>query len=244
MFAVARDSEGNLGLFIGFKPVRITMKFPNGEDSLGGWTAPEGIDDYEVIELPPEMFPDLKWEDDPLEIDLVGKGKKNYNERYKKLVESESFKEIYSNKSLGRDELEEEPIDLIAELKEYLSNTSEDQKKKDWEEIKSLFPGDETIKKHIDYPDCWEGIDPELKTLWENENFSTETGDHQMYVDERLLMWIARKSMEYQKEQMIKDAQDAVVHIGSDGILYAVPIMVRLDEEVPERKKVKLIIIK
>lgn len=239
MFKVVRCQDNSLLLFIGkVNPYKMLLS-----SKITIWTCDEPDSSYQVIELPPEMFPDLKWEDDPLEIDLVGKGKKNYNERYKKLVESESFKEIYSNKSLGKDELEEEPIDLIAELKDYLSNTSEDQKKKDWEEIKSLFPGDETIKKHIDYPDCWEGIDPELKTLWENENFSTETGDHQMYVDERLLMWIARKSMEYQKEQMIKDAQDAVVHIGSDGILYAVPIMVRLDEEVPERKEVKLIII-
>ena len=45
------------------------------------------------------------------------------------------------------------------------------------------------------------------------------------------------------REEMMKDAQDAVVVIGSDGKLFAVPILVRLDEEVKNTKKVKLVII-
>ncbi len=66
---VARDRiEGEISdLYIGQnKPRRI------GEEPFGMW-----VDFGEFMALPHEIFPDLKWEDEPIEVEIVIRKKEN-----------------------------------------------------------------------------------------------------------------------------------------------------------------------
>lgn len=72
-FYVVRGGEEELHLFIGVKPEKATLVGLDGE-RLKCWTS-NGIEtetgDYTIVELPPDMFPNLKWEDGPLEVKLT-----------------------------------------------------------------------------------------------------------------------------------------------------------------------------
>lgn len=71
-FYVARGEEG-LHLFIGVKPEKVTLVGLDSE-RLKCWTS-NSIEtetgDYTIVELPPNMFPDLEYEDGPLEVKLT-----------------------------------------------------------------------------------------------------------------------------------------------------------------------------
>jgi hypothetical protein len=56
---VARDENDRLYLYIGSKPERTEHY----------WGCRESEDRY--LELPYNMFPKLRWEDEPLEVELV-----------------------------------------------------------------------------------------------------------------------------------------------------------------------------
>lgn len=60
---VARDGDGRLLVFRHNKPQRETMGYWDSWD-----------DGYEY--LPPDFFPDLTWEDEPIEVDIIIKPKK------------------------------------------------------------------------------------------------------------------------------------------------------------------------
>lgn len=64
---VGRDQDGNLPLFVGSKPYK-----PEGMDY---WSVPHGRS-LEYLNLNPALFPDLKWESDPIEVELIIKRKK------------------------------------------------------------------------------------------------------------------------------------------------------------------------
>lgn len=74
VLSVVRNQDETLVLFIGIKPKRITINFPNNvkEDY---WITDEieNNNEYECVKLPSELFPDLKYTDDPLEVKLVKK---------------------------------------------------------------------------------------------------------------------------------------------------------------------------
>ena len=72
VLSVVRNPDETLVLFIGIKPKRITINFPNNvkEDY---WTTDELETNYECVILPSELFPDLKPTDDPIEVKLVKK---------------------------------------------------------------------------------------------------------------------------------------------------------------------------
>lgn len=65
---VGRDQDGNLPLFVGSKPYK-----PEGMDY---WSVPHGRS-LEYLNLNPALFPDLTWESEPLEVELLIKRKKN-----------------------------------------------------------------------------------------------------------------------------------------------------------------------
>ena len=68
-FYVVRGEEG-LHLFIGVKPEKTTLVGLNGE-RLKCWTSDEDPDNYWIVDLPSDMFPNLKFEDGPLEVKLT-----------------------------------------------------------------------------------------------------------------------------------------------------------------------------
>lgn len=72
VLSVVRNQDETLVLFIGIKPKRITINFPNNvkEDY---WMTDELENNYECVKLPSELFPDLKYTDDPIEVKLVKK---------------------------------------------------------------------------------------------------------------------------------------------------------------------------
>lgn len=57
---VARDGFGGTVSFFSSKPYRPS-------EGLGIWKIREGG----VVHLPKEMFPDLKWEDEPMEVEVT-----------------------------------------------------------------------------------------------------------------------------------------------------------------------------
>lgn len=61
---VARDEDGSLYLY-GFEPTR--------NDIDGTWYDWDDGDRYEIISLDESLpqFRDLKWEDDPVEVDII-----------------------------------------------------------------------------------------------------------------------------------------------------------------------------
>lgn len=61
---VARDKDGCLNLFSS-KPVK--------EKDVDWWELADIENDEEFMELNPELFPDLRWEDEPIEVELVSK---------------------------------------------------------------------------------------------------------------------------------------------------------------------------
>lgn len=61
---VARDKDTSLTLFTGLKPVR--------SEEHGWWWMDENL-----WKIDPSLFPDLKWEDEPIEIDFVQKTNEN-----------------------------------------------------------------------------------------------------------------------------------------------------------------------
>ena len=63
---VARDKYGNLNLFPYEKPIRSTIIWKvDTRDSL--------LRDDDYIEIYSDLFPDLKWEDEPIEVELIKK---------------------------------------------------------------------------------------------------------------------------------------------------------------------------
>lgn len=64
---VARDAGGFISLF-SYCPDRVM------HDNLGFWGHNDGSDE---IDLPKNAFPDLTWDDDPIEVELIIKRKKN-----------------------------------------------------------------------------------------------------------------------------------------------------------------------
>jgi hypothetical protein len=62
---VARDKDGRLGI-TEEKPSRYTV---DAADGPVFWSS----DDTGMF-INPNLFPDLKWEDDPIEVELVKKG--------------------------------------------------------------------------------------------------------------------------------------------------------------------------
>ena len=64
---VARDAGGFISLF-SYCPDRVM------HDNLGFWGHNDGSDE---IDLPKNSFPDLTWSDDPIEVELIIKRKKN-----------------------------------------------------------------------------------------------------------------------------------------------------------------------
>lgn len=83
---VARNPEGTLELFKN-KPLRCTLEITNtvkGDKNYGKVTTKEFWDEDQVFngydkwyypgdyfEIDSSLFPDLKWEDEPLEVDLI-----------------------------------------------------------------------------------------------------------------------------------------------------------------------------
>ena len=63
---IARDKSGNLK-FLPSRPRRMKTDLPKAE-----WWACEGVCNYVLIDF--ALFPDLKWEDEPVEVELVKKG--------------------------------------------------------------------------------------------------------------------------------------------------------------------------
>lgn len=61
---IARDKDGSLWLFIK-KPNRIEVK------NLAMWGFEHNTCDYIIGCMPMGMFPELKWENDPVEVDLI-----------------------------------------------------------------------------------------------------------------------------------------------------------------------------
>ena len=59
---VARDKDGQLCIFYGDKPHR------GGCDR---WWHPEHCPTGDWMNLPEKMFPELKWEDEPIEVELT-----------------------------------------------------------------------------------------------------------------------------------------------------------------------------
>lgn len=57
---VARDEDGSLYLY-GFKPERQYNTWYDWDDGSH----------FNIIELDRELFPKLKWEDDPIEVKLI-----------------------------------------------------------------------------------------------------------------------------------------------------------------------------
>ena len=72
VLSVVRNQDKTLILFIGIKPKRVTINFPENvkEDY---WTTDKLEDNFECVVLPSELFPELKYTDDPLEVKLVKK---------------------------------------------------------------------------------------------------------------------------------------------------------------------------
>lgn len=68
---IARDKDGELYLFTFVKPVRIE------EDNENYWIKDEYCGDLaDCIRLDDKLFPDLKWEDEPVEVNLITLKKK------------------------------------------------------------------------------------------------------------------------------------------------------------------------
>lgn len=65
---IARDKDGDLTLFSS-KPHRCTDVGWNNES----WDVSSMDDFTDVMILDPNMFPDLTWEDEPIEVELVTK---------------------------------------------------------------------------------------------------------------------------------------------------------------------------
>lgn len=69
---VVRDKDGDLWLFTS-KPVRVKERLNHEEYEY--WEKPEypddGDDAYDVIYVDSKLFPELKWEDEPIEVKLV-----------------------------------------------------------------------------------------------------------------------------------------------------------------------------
>lgn len=65
---IARDKDGSLWLY-DEKPIR--------EEKCSVWINESNITDEGIGVLQPTMFPSLKWEDEPIEVDLLPKGKTN-----------------------------------------------------------------------------------------------------------------------------------------------------------------------
>lgn len=64
---IARDKDGYLTLFITIKPIRVEDKRWSGNEH-NSFTA---FEDWAA--LPEEWFPNLKWEDEPIEVDIIQK---------------------------------------------------------------------------------------------------------------------------------------------------------------------------
>lgn len=65
---VCRDQDGNLALFVGSKPYK--------QEGMDYWSVPHGRS-LEYLNLNPALFPDLTWSDDPIEVEIIIKRKKN-----------------------------------------------------------------------------------------------------------------------------------------------------------------------
>lgn len=59
---IARDSTGELFLYK-TKPERVYRR------ATGYWQAPDSTNNDVVCEVYDDIFPDLKWEDEPMEFD-------------------------------------------------------------------------------------------------------------------------------------------------------------------------------
>ena len=59
---VARDKDGQLCVFYGDKPQR---------GGCNRWWHPEHCPVGDWMNIPEEMFPELKWEDEPIEVELI-----------------------------------------------------------------------------------------------------------------------------------------------------------------------------
>lgn len=73
MLYVARNNNGDLWLFTS-KPVRI-KKQSQSNGSVEYWKRPSSPDNddytYGVLGINPNLFPNLKWEDEPIAVELV-----------------------------------------------------------------------------------------------------------------------------------------------------------------------------
>ena len=76
---IARDKNGLLWLFNSNKPIRglhYDTETDTYTDEYDNWLcgSSDGIEDYnvmeDIIQLPSSLFPDLKWENEPLEVEL------------------------------------------------------------------------------------------------------------------------------------------------------------------------------
>ena len=59
---VARDEDGQLCIFYGDRPHR---------GGCNRWWHPEHCAIGDWMNIPEEMFPELKWEDEPIEVELI-----------------------------------------------------------------------------------------------------------------------------------------------------------------------------
>lgn len=59
---VGRDQDGNLPLFVGSKPYK--------QEGMDYWSVPHGRS-LEYLNLNPALFPDLTWESEPEEVELI-----------------------------------------------------------------------------------------------------------------------------------------------------------------------------
>lgn len=79
---IARNKDNSLFLFNTNKPNRCSEYDDYiGKDTYWVCGNREGIEDYnemyDLIQLPSSMFPNLKWEDEPIEVDIIRKDTKD-----------------------------------------------------------------------------------------------------------------------------------------------------------------------
>lgn len=74
MLYVARDKDGDLWLFTS-KPVRVRKQSKINGLVVEYWKRPSSPDNddytYGVLGINPNLFPNLKWEDEPIAVELV-----------------------------------------------------------------------------------------------------------------------------------------------------------------------------